>query len=206
LITDYASLQASIAKWLDRTDLAAQIPEFIQLAEKEIGRRLRKTTSRATISLTASVYALSSDVGELRTVRLATGNHLSDRPLTQVSQTTLDDLRPQYPESGNPQYFAHVGNELLLVPAPASPTLAEITYYNALTPLSGSNTTNTVLANQPDLYLWGALSFGEKYLLNVERAAMWRVDFENALDKVVIARDNAEWGQSAKQVRLPVVF
>ena len=39
--TTYATLQATIASYLARTDLTVQIPEFIRLAENRLVRDLR---------------------------------------------------------------------------------------------------------------------------------------------------------------------
>ena len=41
-ITTYAQLQTAAASWLDRTDLTATIPEFIELAEARFNRVIRQ--------------------------------------------------------------------------------------------------------------------------------------------------------------------
>ena len=41
-ITTYAQLQTATANWLDRTDLSARIPEFIELAEANFNRVIRQ--------------------------------------------------------------------------------------------------------------------------------------------------------------------
>ena len=41
MITDYASLQAAVADYLNREDLTTQIQTFIQLAEAKFNRELR---------------------------------------------------------------------------------------------------------------------------------------------------------------------
>ena len=40
-LTTYAGLQAAIADWLGRDDLAERIPVFVALAEKRMNRELR---------------------------------------------------------------------------------------------------------------------------------------------------------------------
>ena len=40
-ITAYAELQTATANWLDRTDLTARIPEFIELSEANFNRVIR---------------------------------------------------------------------------------------------------------------------------------------------------------------------
>ena len=39
-LTTNADLQAAIADWLNRSDLSAQIPDFLTLAQLKINRRL----------------------------------------------------------------------------------------------------------------------------------------------------------------------
>ena len=41
IITNYSTLQSTIADYLNRQDLTAQIPTFIQLAEADMNTRLR---------------------------------------------------------------------------------------------------------------------------------------------------------------------
>ncbi len=41
MITDYATLQAAVADYLNREDLTTQIQTFIQLAEAKFNRELR---------------------------------------------------------------------------------------------------------------------------------------------------------------------
>ena len=40
-LTTYTELKASLADWLNRTDLTAAIPDFITLAESQMERQLR---------------------------------------------------------------------------------------------------------------------------------------------------------------------
>jgi len=62
-ITDYASLQSQIAAWLNREDLTAQIPVFIQFVEADINTRLRtrEMIVRATATSSAEYVQLPAD-------------------------------------------------------------------------------------------------------------------------------------------------
>ena len=40
-LANYADLTASVANWLNRTDLTAIIPDFVAMAESDISRDLR---------------------------------------------------------------------------------------------------------------------------------------------------------------------
>lgn len=54
MVNDYATLQAAIASWLARADLASQIPTFIQLGEARINRELRTRQMQALETGTAT--------------------------------------------------------------------------------------------------------------------------------------------------------
>lgn len=54
MIEDFGDLKDAVADWLKRTDLTSRIPQFIQLAESDINRRLLTDYDLATLSDSAS--------------------------------------------------------------------------------------------------------------------------------------------------------
>ena len=64
--TTYTELKASVADYLARTDLTAQIPDFITLAEKRLKRdlRIRQMLKVVTATMTAAdaTVALSGNI------------------------------------------------------------------------------------------------------------------------------------------------
>jgi hypothetical protein len=71
-IATYSDLQAAIANWIARADLAASIPDFIALFESAANRRLRlrQQESTATLTPSAGVAALPADYLAWRERRL----------------------------------------------------------------------------------------------------------------------------------------
>jgi hypothetical protein len=73
-ISTYAELQTAVANFLARSDLTAQIPDFIALAEGRMSRELetRSQEKRATATLTTGdeFIALPTDMREIREVKL----------------------------------------------------------------------------------------------------------------------------------------
>lgn len=204
----YAALQTSIAAWLNRTDLTGAIPDFIALAEAQIKRRLRNWTVRdPAFSITAESTPLPADCAELRSIRLVTALVHGD---VGVQITTLEGLADRraarHALTGRPVAAAVVGTTLVVAPAPDMPYTADITYYSALVPLSAANTTNTVLTQAPDLYLFGALKEAEPYMENDARVPLWTQKFEAALAELDVQRERQEFGASFRPVRLPVAF
>lgn len=204
---DYTGLQLAVKKWLNRSDLTAQIPEFIRLAEVEIARVLRSKTYTQSITVSAETTSLPAEVAELRSISPKTSNVSNDQPLTIVSSAALAERRRWYGgTAGAPRYGKVVDNVLTVVPTPDDEYLHEIEFYAKLPYLSSSVATNFVLQSDPDLYLYGALLAAAPYLKNDERVAIWRENFDRAKDQRNTARSNEENGVSQQQAPLPINF
>jgi hypothetical protein len=205
-LTNYTELQASVATWLNRTDLVAAIPDFIALAEAQISRRLRRSTVRASVTISDPVYVLSAAVAELRSLRLVTADTRKDIAIAICTPEILNEHRAVWAAIGRPRYAAVVGSSLLLVPAPDQAYTMEISYFPRLIPLSSSNLTNIVLTEAPDLYLFGSLKEAATYLEHDERVPLWESKFEAALNQLAIVREREEFNASLHPARLPRVF
>ena len=206
-ITTYTELQTAALNWLGRsgdTDLISRVPEFITLAEAEIDRRLRRTSARATISVNGYSNPLPSDCKELRSARVMSGTTGGD-VLYIVSPDMLSEFA-MINGSGTPQYAAVVGPNILLAPAPSSTSSLELIYFTKLIALSGSNATNVVLTEAPDLYLWAVLKQSAAYMENDERLPMWTDQYEAALSALNLVREREECSASMRPLRVPVVI
>lgn len=205
--TNYTGLKAAIATELARDDLTADIPGFIALAEAKMKRRIRKKTIRATITVTAESTALPAACAELRSIYALSGLPSLDRPLRLGTPEAVAEVRANHAGvPGRPVVFAIVDNNLICAPAPDQSYTFQITYYEALTPLSGSVTTNSILDDAPDAYFYGALYHAAPYLEHDERIPMWEDYFEKAVNEIDVARLRAETNASYRPARLSRVF
>ena len=57
-------------------------------------------------------------------------------------------------------------------------------YYYAFDALSESNTSNWLLEEHPDIYIYGALLEAESFLMNDPRLQVWKMGFEEALKEL----------------------
>jgi len=183
----YTELQAAVASWLNRTDLTSQVPDFIALAEAQMNRRLRVrqmvTRSEATFS---SGVEFIADPGAdmLEPISLTLEISESDiRLLERLSQERLLSEKVDVSSTGEPEFYAHVGTALQLLPIPSQDYTGELTYY-AKIPALASNSSNWVLASWPDAYLYGALLQGSPFLIDDDRAGTWGALFQAALDDI----------------------
>lgn len=199
----YTALKASVADWLNRTDLTTQIPDFITLAESEMKRRLRRSSTRTTISLTAEETSLPSDCAEVRSLVLESGSPSADMPLRRATPEMLAERKARNAGgTGRPDSYTHVAGKLVVAPAPDATYTARILYFTQLTPLSGSVATNTILTESPDVYLFGSLMMAAPYLEHDERVAVWKQKFDAAIDQMNEVRDREEFEGGIGDVRI----
>jgi len=180
-IGTYAELKTAVANWLDRDDLTDRIPEFIALAEARMNRVLR-------IRLMEGKYTAST-VGAQRNYALPTG-YLQMRNL-QINTTPITPLQYVTPEiydrlwggstEGTPQFYTIVAGEVQFGPIPSGILTIEMLFYKKITALSGSNPTEAMLTDNPDVYLYGALLEAEPFIMNDERVGLWAQGFQQAI-------------------------
>jgi len=182
-LTTYALLKTTIANYLNRTDLTSYLGDFITLTESRMNRELRvremvnTDTTTTTVAGTQS-YSLPSGFLEASAVI-----YQSD-PYRTLRFMANGDFYRQYnvtQTSGLPTFFTIVGEKILLGVAPDSAKTLQIDFYKTLTPLSESNTTNTILTNYPELYLYGALAESSPFLMQDERLNTWAGLYKEAL-------------------------
>jgi len=183
-ISTYAELQTAVANWLDRDDLTARIPEFIALAEARYNRELRIRKMETT--------ATDTTVGGTRSYALPTGwlqgrnMQLNTDPITPLEYLTPEMMDRLWAGSttGKPLTFTIIGDNYLLGPAPDSAYTVELVYYKKFTALSDSATTNDMLTDNPDVYLYASLLEAEPFLANDARVQLWMAAFKEAITNI----------------------
>ncbi len=184
-LDSYSGLLASIADTLNRTDLTTVIPDFVTLAEAQLNRRLRtrRMVGRSTASLTGQYIALPDDFGGPRSMILSGTSPKA--LLTYVEPSVALKLQQDtYLSSGQPQVYSVVGEEFEFLPTPDGTYALELTYWKRIDALSVSNTSNWVLEDHPDAYLYGSLLQSAPYLMEDERLTSWGVLFSSILDDI----------------------
>ena len=64
-------------------------------------------------------------------------------------------------------------------------------FYKKIDALSDSNTTEQMLTDNPDVYLYGALLEAEPFLMNDERVQLWATAFQESL-RALQEQDNKD--------------
>lgn len=188
-LTTYTELKASVADWLNRTDLTTEIPDFISLAEAQMERtlRTRQMLTRTTLTVDSEFETTPADFLEVRALKLTSTN--PDTPLSFMTMDALDDEATRETGGGRPKFFGVVGTEFRFVPTPDAAYTAEIVYFANLNKLSSSVATNFLLTSSPDAYLYGALLQAAPYLQDDARIQVWATLYERALNDLQVADD-----------------
>ena len=144
----YATLQTDVASYLHRDDLTAKMPGFVALAEAEIFRELavREVETTATGTTTGALIALPVDFASM--VRVTVSQFGREMELAYGGDLYTTD-------TGCPQRYTIEGASIRFH---GGSGYAYTLYYKAtIPPLSDTQTTNWVLDNAPDLYLFASI-------------------------------------------------
>ena len=184
------SLTASVAKWLNRTDLADVIPDFVHLAEAEFARDPRIRASFQTVVVdgytTDGEIALPSDLLELQELRVG------GSVLTQLPHADWRD-RVSGP------YFTRIGNVAHITGKPASEY--RLTYLQKLPQLAFPSDSNWLLREHYDVYLWKCCEQGSVWMRDVEATQGYNQKYEMAVNSLLTANNYNAWGGGPVEVQ-----
>lgn len=195
-ITTYSELQSEIASYLARSDLTAQIPNFIQKAELRLRRelRIRQMLKVATTTTTAndSTVELPSDYLQMRDL------HVNINPIQTIEYVSPSNFyRNTYSTvSGLPRQYTVLSQEFQFAPIPDSAYTLQMMYYAAPPYLSSTVSSNVFMVSCPDLLLYASLGEAEPYLMNDARLATWAQLYDRGLSALTVSDDQGEYGGS----------
>lgn len=181
-LSTYSELKAEIASWLNRSDLTATIPTLIQLAEVQLNADLTSRFMEVKVSLPVtagdSTVDLPTDLLDVKRLQVVGSPNrvLIYRSPDEIAQDNAANM------TGMPETFSVFGNTLELAPIPESDCTLELLYYQKIPALSDSNTTNWLLTNWPNAYLFGALLAAQPFLMNDERIPVFQTMYRQAVE------------------------
>lgn len=193
----YEGLKASVADFLNRSDLSTTVPDFIVLAESQMHRRFvgrqrqglpipRRLFLRSDASFAEDdeYIAVPTDFGGAITLIL-TGADATVIEVDYLDSTNLQAKRVADNWTGAPKWYTVVGSELQLYPVADQAYTGELTYIKRMPALTTANqATNWILQDCPDAYLYGALVQSAPYLKDDSRITVWGTLFTSALDDI----------------------
>jgi len=194
-LATYSDLKTSVANYLNRSDLTDVIPDFITLTENRLNRdlRVRANMVRASTTTTSGVafYDLPSDLIELRNITYDDSSSNS----YSLSYLSPESLTREYGGSvnGYPRAYTNLGKNVRIAPVPDGAYTIGINYYKKLNPLSDQNSSNNILIEYPDLYLFSSCMEGAVYLNDTEQLTRFATLYSQTLNDVRTAEDAARY-------------
>jgi hypothetical protein len=203
-ITNYTNLQTAIADFLNRDDLTSVIPTFIQMAEAQINREIRhyKMEQRSNGEQSGGDEWMQVPADWLETIRLHVISG-GTSPVTLTSRAAMADIRAKNENVSTkvPYLYCHSDSQFELYPTPTEDMQFELLYYQKIPDLA-TNSTNWLLTDAPDVYLYGSLLHSAPYLADDARIATWAQMYAAAVQNVNMSSDNATYSGSGIKLKL----
>ena len=196
-LANYTDLKASVADFLNRSDLTSVIPDFVTMAESEFNRtlRVREMSARTRAPIDSQYVKLPADFLGLRNIDLLTD------PVTPMSYKNLQnlDIHRAGDATGKPIYYSIIQNNIEFAPVPDGDYTIEIVYYQKV-PALASNSTSWLLDAHPDAYLYGTLQHSAPYLQSDERIGIWAGKYQQIIEQIITSDEKAKFSGSTPSI------
>ena len=179
-ITTYPELKTAVSSWLHRSDLTANVPDFIAMAEWRVARDLRvaplMATSSVTIAAAGSSVALPAGFLELVNVQISSGG----AELQYIPPDTIDRVSG----AGTPWVYTLIGSNIQVAPTWTAGGSLSMTYFKKETALTDAAPTNWYITTIPDTMLYAALLEAAPFLMNDNRISIWKDYYQNSISNI----------------------
>ena len=202
-LTNYTTLKASIANWLNRSDLSDEIADdFIVLTEADFNSKLRvrKMIASADVTINAETAALPTGFLQVRDFYILSGS--TKYPLRYMTPSQMDQVKGTS-TTGIPQAYTILGDNFRFMPRPDSTYTGKLNFYKKFDALSGSNATNFILENHPAIYLYGSLFHAANFLggYNPQQVQTWQQMYATAMERLELNDREDQFSGSPLQIR-----
>ena len=185
-LTTYTELKASLANWLNRSDLTTEIADdFIKLAEADFNSKLRvrSMVAQTTITINAETEALPTGFLQVRDFYILSGS--TKCPLRYATPSQMDQMQGTS-NTGLPSVYTILGDTFRFSPKPDAEYSGLLNYYKTFDALSSSVATNYILASHPAIYLYGSLFHAANFLggINPQQVQTWQQMYGTAMERL----------------------
>lgn len=198
-LDNYADLLSAAANWSARSDLTSRIPEFIELAEAKINRKLRTKDmeTKTTFSITGEYVAQPTGFGGVRSW------HLNDDSKTLLEFMPPDAQTAHFAgNTGKPRFYGIEGDNFRFGPVPDGTYSSTLTYFLKVPALTGSATTNWLMTNHPDAYVYGVQAELAAYAHDWPVAMGWEERLYRVLEEIHAISSKDKWGGPSMSVKI----
>ncbi len=167
-VSTYTELKASIANWLNRSDLSDEIADdFIKLTESDFNAKLRIRQMEQIDTVTINAETVSVPTGFISVRSFYILSSSTKYPLEYITPHNMFEIRGGS-RSGRPRsYTIEADNEteqFRFGPSPDVSYTGYLSYYKNIEALSSSNASNPILDKHPGIYLYGSLYHAANFL------------------------------------------
>ena len=167
-VSTYTELKASIANWLNRSDLSDEIADdFIKLTEADFNAKLRIRQMEQIDTVTINAETVSVPTGFISVRSFYILSSSTKYPLEYIPPHNMFEIRGGS-RSGRPRsYTIEADNEteqFRFGPSPDVSYTGYLSYYKNIEALSSSNASNPILDKHPGIYLYGSLYHAANFL------------------------------------------
>lgn len=189
-INSYSTLCDAVGRWLYRDDLSSTIPDFITLAEARINRdtALRAMETSVAGTTTSGSFDVPNDLNKAQRLSVA-----ADGQTVEVRYVSPQNISKFSGGTGIPQMYTILDGLVNFIPAPDGVYPYTFFYMQKIPPLSSTNTTNWLILNAPDVYLYAALLEATPFLQDDSRIAVWGAAYQKAVEALQAADDAATY-------------
>ena len=197
-LTNYTELKASLANWLNRSDLTTEIgDDFIKLTEADFNSKLRVRSMIAQVNITvnAETAALPTDFLQIRDFYILSGQ--TKTPLVYTTPASMDTTNGTS-TTGKPTTFTILGDTLRFSPKPDATYTAVMNYFKKFPALSSTVATNYILGSHPAIYLYGSLFHAANFLggINPQQVQTWQQMYATAMERLELNDREDEYNGS----------
>ncbi len=189
-LADYLDLRFAIGDHVGNRSLSDVMPRLVQQAETYLNKELRtrQQVTYATLTFANGAAPLPADFLEIITVFDAFNNPM--RATQLADQRRIGSMYSRYSiDASNINVNGYSGNR-------------DIQYYAKLPTLTTSpTTTNWLLAECPDVYLYAVGLEAAKFLKDVDLATATKTLLDGAISELRTGDERARWANSTVRVQ-----
>jgi len=203
-ITDYASLSAAVASWTHRSDVAANLDYFIQVAENRIyrevfalnqGRGVRQMEAALSGTIASNAIPVPADYLGLKIAQINNGGNAY--PLERKNEEFVFNNFPMQQASGMPIVIARSGSNFIFGPYADAAYVITGTYWQKAAALSSTNTSTWMITTIPDCLLAAVLVACYQFTRDASGAQTWEGQYQTALQSFITQDKSESWGGSS---------
>jgi hypothetical protein len=209
-ISTYTELKASIANWLNRSDLTSEIADdFIKLVEADLNAKLRIRQMEQIDSITIDDEDETVPTGFIAVRSFYILSNGTKYHLNYITPANLIDTKGGS-STGMPRVYTIQSDngveQFRFSPSPDTTYTGYVEYYKAFAPLSSVNPSNYILASHPSIYLYGSLFHAANFIGGIDQAQTqnWLGMYQTALERVEDNDESDSFGGSPVMQRSEV--